>query len=117
MFFGLLELARNPEAQEKAYEEAKRVLGDRNATYEDYSSLPYNKGVYKEGLRLHPPTFIPRTVYEDTELGGYKIPAGVRIVTSSFVTIRSLNCTSVPNSSRDILSTGKTLLHSNQIDG
>ncbi|KAG8910565.1 hypothetical protein FRC00_007987 [Tulasnella sp. 408] len=57
--FSLLELARNPEMQEKLRKEVTDFVGSGpggEPTYEEFQSkLPYLDAVCKEGLRMYPP--------------------------------------------------------------
>jgi cytochrome P450 len=48
-------LAFDPLAQDRAAAEARAVLGDRAATAEDCSALPYTRQVIEEAMRLYPP--------------------------------------------------------------
>ncbi|KAI0763033.1 cytochrome P450 [Trametes elegans] len=50
--FTLLELARNPEVQQRLRDEVRRV--GRDLSYDDIQRLEYLDAVVKEGLRLHP---------------------------------------------------------------
>jgi len=74
-----------PEAQRKAQEEIDRVIGrDRLPTFEDRDSLPYTVAIYREVMRLWPPTplTIPRVASEDDIYRGYFIPKGTVILTN-----------------------------------
>jgi len=69
-----------PEAQRKAQDEIERVVGrDRLPTFEDRASLPYTDAIFREVLRLWPPTplIIPRVASKDDVYKGYFIPKGV----------------------------------------
>ena len=47
-------MAKNPEAQEKLYEQIRSVLGDRTEpTPEDLSNMPYLKGCMMESFRYN----------------------------------------------------------------
>ena len=72
-----------PEAQRKAQEEIERVVGrDRLPVFEDRASLPYTDAIFREVLRLWPPTplIIPRVATEDDVYKGYFIPKGASSV-------------------------------------
>ncbi|KAF2688363.1 O-methylsterigmatocystin oxidoreductase [Lentithecium fluviatile CBS 122367] len=78
----ILYLAATPIAQEKAFQELQRAVGDRAPTYDDIENLPYINACLKEILRLCPaPPWILRhftdasVVYKD-----YIIPKGTAIV-------------------------------------
>lgn len=80
--FTLYELAKNPEAQEKALAEVDRYLSTRNRIHYDVTTeLPYLEQCIDETLRLYPviPTSY-REVYEDYVLpDGLKLERGLRI--------------------------------------
>ncbi|CAG7889409.1 unnamed protein product [Brassica rapa] len=71
-------LVKNPEIQERLYQEIKGVAGEEAKEIEEEKAhkMPYLKAVVLEGLRRHPPghMVLPHSVTEDTVLGGYKIP-------------------------------------------
>nr|VDD51612.1 unnamed protein product [Brassica oleracea] len=72
-------LVKNPEIQERLYQEIKGVVTGEEAKEieeEEAHKMPYLKAVVLEGLRRHPPghMVLPHSVTEDTVLGGYKIP-------------------------------------------
>lgn len=71
-------LVKNPEIQERLYQEIKGVAGEEGKEIEEEAAhkMPYLKAVVLEGLRRHPPghMVLPHSVTEDTVLGGYKIP-------------------------------------------
>ncbi|KAJ0228692.1 hypothetical protein HA466_0322810 [Hirschfeldia incana] len=71
-------LVKNPEIQERLYQEIKGVIGEeaKEIEEEEAHKMPYLKAVVLEGLRRHPPghMVLPHSVTEDTVLGGYKIP-------------------------------------------
>mmetsp|Transcript_12877 Transcript_12877/g.51414 ORF Transcript_12877/g.51414 Transcript_12877/m.51414 type:complete len:356 (+) Transcript_12877:26-1093(+) len=80
--FALHELASHPEIQEKMCTEATEVLD--GCQPEDYygrlDRLVYCRAVFEETLRKYPPVVsVPKKAIEDTELGGYHIPAGCHI--------------------------------------
>ncbi|KAI8988312.1 cytochrome P450 [Mycotypha africana] len=83
--FALYELAMNPELQEKAREEAIRVLGDSPAdaipTLEQTKELNFLNMVIKETLRRHPPVYniTSRVVLEDMDIVGNFIPKGSEV--------------------------------------
>ncbi|OVA10524.1 Lipase [Macleaya cordata] len=77
----MYELAKNPKYQDHLYREIQNVCGTNKYTEEHLSELPYLSAVFHETLRRHSPVpVIPlRYVHEDTQLGGYDIPAGSEI--------------------------------------
>lgn len=62
-------------------QEIKNVCGSEKITEEHLSELPYLNAVFHETIRKYNPApVIPlRYVHEDTELGGYYIPAGSEV--------------------------------------
>lgn len=67
--FILTLLAIYPEHQQKLFDEADAVFGDREASYDDYTSLPYSLATMQEALRLYSPVqLIPKIALEDTHL-------------------------------------------------
>ncbi|WP_225627426.1 cytochrome P450 [Streptomyces werraensis] len=90
--FGLHLLARHPQEQERVHEEVDRVLGGpggRAPTAADLKDLPYLTMVLKEAMRLYPSApVIGRRSVADTEIEGVRIPAGVDIFASPWVTHR-----------------------------
>ena len=82
-------LSQNPEVEKRFHAELDDVLGDRDATLDDFPSLPLTDWIVTETLRLYPPFWLlGRMVFEPIELGGYRIPAGVSVVVSPLVTQR-----------------------------
>lgn len=69
--FCLYNLAKNPDIQQKVFEEAKVVIGDANRklSQKDFNDLKYLDQVLKESLRLYPPApFFGRKVHEEFEM-------------------------------------------------
>ncbi len=79
-------LATNPEQQERMYAEIRDVLGDREATLEDYGNLKYTQMVFAEAMRLYPPAWaMGRKSTEAIEVGPYRLPAGTYWFMSAYV--------------------------------
>jgi cytochrome P450 len=82
-------LSEHPEADAALAAELERVLGDREATEEDLSRLPYTRAVLAEAMRLFPPAWIiGRRCLEDEILLGYGIPAGSNLIMSQWIVHR-----------------------------
>lgn len=75
-------MAKNPEVQQKVYEELEEIAPNSNhITVTDLNRMVYTKACMLEAFRLIPVAYgLARILEEDTELSGYKIPAGVSII-------------------------------------
>ncbi|RLN11783.1 hypothetical protein C2845_PM09G16610 [Panicum miliaceum] len=78
----MYELAKNPEKQDRLYQEIREVCGNETVTEEHLPRLPYLNAVFQETLRRHSPVplLFPRFVHEDTSLAGYDVPAGTEVI-------------------------------------
>lgn len=76
--FGLFELAKYPEIQERLYRESVEVLGDVNSeefTFRNVQDLKYLDMVVKECLRINAPVpFVERLLMRNVELNGVSYP-------------------------------------------
>ncbi|MFF4656693.1 cytochrome P450 [Streptomyces sp. NPDC001381] len=85
----LLVLTEHPEQVDKIREEVKNVVGDRPVAFDDVRKLRHTANVVIETMRLHPAVWIlTRRAVAETELGGYRIPAGADIVYSPYAVQR-----------------------------
>jgi cytochrome P450 len=86
--FLFYELARNPGVRSRVLAEQDAVLRGRPPTAEELlNELPYLSMVMDETMRLYPPVwFGPRMSVKAFEFGGHRVPAGVHIIHSSWVT-------------------------------
>lgn len=84
--WALFELSKQPERQERLYQEIQTVCGQDMVTEDHLSQLPYLSAVFHETLRKHSPVpIIPiRYVHENTQIGGYHIPAGTEIIVNLY---------------------------------
>ncbi|MCX4743182.1 bifunctional albaflavenone monooxygenase/terpene synthase [Streptomyces antibioticus] len=81
----LLVLSRHPDQVDKIRAEVKNVVGDRPVAFDDVRKLRHTANVVIETMRLYPAVWIlTRRAVTDTELGGYRIPAGADIVYSPY---------------------------------
>lgn len=70
-------LGRHPEVEAELLAELARELGGRPARATDLARLPLLRQVVQESMRLYPPVWgISRRVEEESEFGGWRIPAG-----------------------------------------
>ena len=82
-------LATHPAAAARLRDELDTVLGERDPTPEDCSSLAYTGMVFDEALRLYPPIGrIGRRPVREYAIGGRRLPAGAAVFVSPFVTQR-----------------------------
>ncbi|KAK4276640.1 hypothetical protein QN277_014766 [Acacia crassicarpa] len=84
--WAMYELAKNKSQQEQLYQELQNVCGHDKVTEEHLSKLSYLGAVFHETLRRHSPVAIVplRYAHEDTQLGGYHIPAGIEIAVNVY---------------------------------
>ncbi|KAG9449361.1 hypothetical protein H6P81_009326 [Aristolochia fimbriata] len=76
-------LLNNRFALKKAQEKLDAYVGkDRNVTEEDIPNLSYLQAIVKETMRLYPaaPLAVPHEAIEDCNVGGFRIPAGTRVL-------------------------------------
>ncbi|AZS85157.1 cytochrome P450 [Streptomyces griseoviridis] len=78
-------LAEHPEHADRIRDEVESVTGGRPVAFEDVRRLTHTNNVVVEGMRLGPAVWIlTRRAVADTELGGYRIPAGADILYSPY---------------------------------
>jgi cytochrome P450 len=83
-------LARVPHVRRRLQAELDEVLGDRDATADDYPKLPYTRMVLSEALRISPPVWlVSRRVEQDIDLGdGLVLPKRSLAFLSPYITQR-----------------------------
>ena len=73
-------VAKHPEWQERLREES-RALGKEEIGYDDLDALPAMDLVFKETLRMNAPVgTLARQTIEDTEIDGYYVPKGTKLM-------------------------------------
>jgi epi-isozizaene 5-monooxygenase len=78
-------LAEHPEHADRVRDEVESVTGGRPVAFADVRKLTHTNNVVVEAMRLRPAVWIlTRRAVVDTELGGYRIPAGADIVYSPY---------------------------------
>ncbi|KAI3717115.1 hypothetical protein L1987_68494 [Smallanthus sonchifolius] len=91
--WALTELMHTPETLKHVQQDLVDVVGlDRRVEESDFEKLTYFKCVIKEVLRLHPP--IPLLLHqssEATEVAGYHIPKGTRVMVNGYAVNRDKN--------------------------
>nr|XP_023921304.1 ent-kaurene oxidase, chloroplastic-like [Quercus suber]POE99260.1 ent-kaurene oxidase, chloroplastic [Quercus suber] len=72
--------------KDRLYQEIQNVCGTDKITEEHLSKLPYLSAVFHETLRKHSPSpLVPlRYAHEDTQIGGYYVPAGTEIAVNIY---------------------------------
>ncbi|TQD97757.1 hypothetical protein C1H46_016623 [Malus baccata] len=80
------QMKRIASGRERLQEEIQNACGCDKVSEEHLSQLPYLNAVFHETLRKHSPVPVALTKYvdEDTQLGGYYIPAGTQIAVNLY---------------------------------
>ncbi|KAL6648458.1 hypothetical protein ACP70R_012682 [Stipagrostis hirtigluma subsp. patula] len=81
--WAMAELLQNPSSMARAREELAQVVNSKLGIEEsDIGHLKYLQAIVKETLRLHPTAsfLLPRQAEKTTEIRGYTVPKGVRIL-------------------------------------
>jgi epi-isozizaene 5-monooxygenase len=82
-------LTAYPEQARRISEEVESVTGGRPVAFGDVRKLSHTNNVVVEAMRLRPAVWIlTRRAVTETELGGYRIPAGADIVYSPYAVQR-----------------------------
>jgi cytochrome P450 len=82
-------LSQHPEAEASFHQEIDSVLGDRRPTADDASRLPYTLAVFREALRMYPPSWIlARKAVAAHPVGDYEIPVGGNVLVSQWLNHR-----------------------------
>ena len=87
LLFNLYMISINPEAQEKAYEEAERILSDSgDLTVQGFNTSRYIKACIKETFRFLPIGIdIQRLCPSNMVIGGYQVPKDTYLVLEPYV--------------------------------
>ncbi|XP_020579331.1 cytochrome P450 71A1-like [Phalaenopsis equestris] len=94
LIWAMAELVNHPTLMQKVQREIRETLGSKQfIEEEDVDKLTYLKATIKETLRLHAPIalLLPRLTTEDTQLQGYDIHAGTRIIINAWGIARDPN--------------------------
>ena len=82
-------LGKHPDAMARARAEVDEKLGAADPTFEGVEQLDYLDRVVSETLRLYPPIHVgTRRAQRDLAFDGYRLPAGDRILYSTYLTHR-----------------------------
>lgn len=83
--FALYLLAKHPEVKTRLQQELKDIFNPNDLTFESLQKLTYTTMVIKEAMRLYPPAWmVPREAAQDTEIGGFKVNKGDKVLTSPY---------------------------------
>lgn len=94
-------LGEHPEEDRLLGEEARSVLGDRDATLEDLPALTRTEQIVKESMRLYSPAAVlMRQPLADDEIMGWPIPKRAMVVLPQWVTHRDKRWFDRPNEFR-----------------
>jgi epi-isozizaene 5-monooxygenase len=78
-------LTEHPDHESRLAAEVNSVLAGRPLAFADLAALPHTRNVITEAMRIRPAAWIfTRRSVAETELGGYRIPAGADIVYSAY---------------------------------
>ncbi|MFJ6072407.1 cytochrome P450 [Streptomyces sp. NPDC093065] len=78
-------LADHPEHADRIRDEVEAVTGGRPVAFEDVRGLTHTGNVIMEAMRLRPAVWVlTRRAVAESELGGYRIPAGADIIYSPY---------------------------------
>ncbi|CAN0927688.1 3,9-dihydroxypterocarpan 6A-monooxygenase [Linum grandiflorum] len=88
--FAIAELINNPQILTKLRQEIDAVVGTNRVIREsDVPNLPYLQAIVKETLRKHPAgPLLRRQCNVDTQVNGYTIKAGTRIIINAYAIMR-----------------------------
>jgi len=88
-----LAMVHEPEVQRYAQEEIDRVCNGRLPDFNDRESLPFIQYIVWEALRWNPvtPMGLGRSVSEDDEYKGYRIPKGTTILPNVWAVLHDEN--------------------------
>ncbi|GMH04066.1 hypothetical protein Nepgr_005905 [Nepenthes gracilis] len=91
--WAMFEIAKEPKRQDQLHHEIQSVCGSEKLTEEHLPQLPYLGSIFHETLRKHSPApLVPlKYVHEDTQIGGYHIPAGSEIAVNIYGCNRDRN--------------------------
>lgn len=81
------ELVKRPDVQERIAAEATAVLpASGDISHDHYRKLEFTARVVKEALRLWPPNWVyARHTLKETDLGGYTLAPGTKVMVPSYV--------------------------------
>ncbi|CAN6352183.1 unnamed protein product [Urochloa humidicola] len=94
--YAMAELIRNPKVMAKLQAEVRSCTtkGKEMVTEDDLSRMSYLTAVMKETFRLHPSgsLLLPHFSVDETEVEGYTIPSGIRVLVNAWALGRDATC-------------------------
>jgi cytochrome P450 len=85
----LLLLAQHPHVAAQLLDELRSKMGGMLPSLSGTGDLPYLDAVVRESMRVLPPVpFQIRVAQCDTEISGYRLPKGARVILNTFLTNR-----------------------------
>ncbi len=82
-------LSRHPHEETRLHRELDAVVGDHPVGFDQLPNLSHTSNVITETMRLHTAAWIfTRRTTAETDLGGFRIPAGADILYSTYATQR-----------------------------
>ncbi|KAF8722283.1 hypothetical protein HU200_022594 [Digitaria exilis] len=94
MHWAMSELIRHPAELKKVQDEIRGAVGDKERVqHDDMPKLKYLRMVVKETMRLHPPAtlLVPRLTTRQIKVGGYDIPANMKVIVNAWAIGRDPN--------------------------
>lgn len=94
MQLAMSELIRHPAEVKKVQDEIRAAVGNKERVqHDDMPKLKYLRMVVKETLRLHPPAtlLVPRLTTRQIKVGGYDIPANMKVIVNAWAIGRDPN--------------------------
>lgn len=83
----MAELVKDQKTMQKLQQQIRKVSGNKQIiTEEDLKNITWLKAVIKETLRIHPPAplLVPRESLEESQVKGYHIPKGTKILINAW---------------------------------
>jgi len=83
-------LTQHPHVAAKLLDELRSTIGSITPALSKAGELPYLDAVVRESMRILPPVpFQMRVAQRDTDIFGYRVPKGARVVLNTFLTNRA----------------------------
>lgn len=92
--WAMAELVQNRKVMKKLQQEFRKIRNVKHIlTIKDIKEITYLTCVIKETLRLHPPAplLVPRESMQDSNVKGYRIPKGTKVVINAWTINRDPN--------------------------